>query len=294
MNHKFKVNYEKCTKCGVCIENCPTKALDFDDYKSPKMNKPKNCMKCQHCLAICPVGAISIMDKNPDNSNEIKQINSEDILNLIQSRRSIRNYKQENASKETIQKLKDMLNFVPTGKNNHNLHFSFIEDIDVMDDFRSKVNKKIIEFFNKKPMKFLSKQFSKYEKLKLAIEKGKDVIFRGAPHLVVVSAPIDSPCPHQDGIIALSYFELYANSLNLGTCWCGYAHRVIKMFSEFSEYLQIPKGYVPIYVMLFGYKNIEYKRTIQPNPYSFTTIEKQDIEIDILTKIKRTFWNLIK
>ena len=59
MNHKFKVDYQKCIKCGQCIENCPTKALEYDDYKSPKMEKPKNCMKCQHCFAICPVGAIS-------------------------------------------------------------------------------------------------------------------------------------------------------------------------------------------------------------------------------------------
>ena len=63
MNHNFKVNYEKCVKCGLCIENCPTRALEYDDYKSPKMERAKNCMKCQHCLAICPVGAISIMDK---------------------------------------------------------------------------------------------------------------------------------------------------------------------------------------------------------------------------------------
>ena len=46
--------------------------------------------------------------------------------------------------------------------------------------------------------------------------------------------------------------------------------------------------------MLFGYKDIEYKRAIQPNPYTFTTIQKQEIEVDILTKIKRTFWNLLK
>ena len=71
MNHKFEVNYGKCVKCGLCIENCPTKALNYDDYKTPKMEKPKNCMECQHCFAICPVGAISIMGKNPDKSNSL-------------------------------------------------------------------------------------------------------------------------------------------------------------------------------------------------------------------------------
>ncbi|MBQ8635048.1 nitroreductase family protein [bacterium] len=294
MNHKFKVDYERCIKCGLCIENCPTKALASDDYKSPKMEKPKNCMKCQHCFALCPVGAISIMDKNPDESQPIKNINPDDVLNLIQSRRSIRKYKQENVDTATIQKLKDMLNYVPTGKNNHKLHFSFIENIDVMNDFRAKVNTRVVNFLNKKPVKILSEKLSTLSKMRDAILKGNDVIFRGAPHLVVACAPIDSSCPQQDGVIALSYFELYANSLGLGTCWCGYAHRIIKMFSEFSEYLQVPDGYIPIYVMLFGYKDIEYKRTTQPNPYTFTTVEAQELEQDILTKIKRFFWNFAR
>ncbi|MBQ4646772.1 MAG: nitroreductase family protein [Candidatus Gastranaerophilales bacterium] len=294
MNHKFKVDYQKCIKCGQCIENCPTKALEYDDYKSPKMEKPKNCMKCQHCFAICPVGAISIMEKNPDDSASIRQINSDDVLNLIQSRRSIRKYKQENVNRETIQKLKDMLNYVPTGKNNHALHFSFIEDIGVMNDFRGKVNTAIVNFFNKKPVQFLSEKFSKFEKMKNAILEGNDVIFRGAPHLVVVSAPVDSSCPQQDGIIALSYFELYANSLGLGTCWCGYAHAILKMFPEFIEYLQVPKGYIPIYVMLFGNKDIEYKRTTQPSPYTFTTVERQELEVGLFDKAKRVFWNIIR
>lgn len=294
MNHNFKVDYEKCIKCGLCIDNCPTKAIACDEYKSPKMENPKNCMKCQHCLTLCPVGAISILDKNPNDSALVKQINSDDILNLIQSRRSIRNYKQENVNPEIIQKLKDMLNFVPTGKNNHSLHFSFIEDIEVMDEFRIKVNNAIINFLNSKPIKFLSEKFKKFEKMQKAILDGNDVIFRGAPHLVVACAPVNSSCPQQDGVIALSYFELYANSLGLGTCWCGYAQAVLKFFPEFCEYLQIPKGYAPIYVMLFGYKNIEHKRVIQPKPYTFTKVEKQEIEVDFLTKVKRFFWNIIR
>ena len=294
MNHKFKVDYDRCVKCRQCVENCPTKALAFDHYNSPKMDKPNNCMLCQHCLAICPTAAISILDKNPDDSAEIRQINPDDVLNLIQSRRSIRKYKQENVDKETIQKLKDMLNYVPTGKNNHSLCFSFIEDRRVMSDFRSKVNEAIIDFFNKKPVKFLSEKFAKFAHMKNAIEKGNDVIFRNAPHLVTVSAPINSSCPNQDGIIALSYFELYANSLGLGTCWCGYAHAILKMFPEFVEYLQVPQGYQPIYVMLFGYKDIEYKRATQPNSYTFKTIEQQELEVDFLTKLKRTFWNFIR
>ena len=294
MNHKFEINQEKCTKCSLCIDNCPTKALSKDENEYPIMKNSFACMECQHCLAICPNKAVSIMGKNPEDSSEIKEINSDDILNLIQSRRSIRKYKQINVSKDTIQKLKDMLNYVPTGKNNHKLHFSFIEDIEVMNDFRKKTYSSLINFLNHKPIKFLSEKFKKFIKQKEAILNGEDIIFRTAPHLVVVNAPINSSCPNQDGIIALSYFELYAHSLKLGTCWCGYAHAILKMFPHLCEYLQVPEGYQPIYVMLFGYPDIKYQRTTQPNPYSFTTIEKHEIESNFLNKFKRILWNFLR
>ena len=83
-------------------------------------------------------------DKNPDDSEKVFAQNPDMILNLIQTRRSVRKYKQENVSPETIQKLKDMLKWVPTGCNYHRLHFSFIDDINVMNKFRNHVNEKII------------------------------------------------------------------------------------------------------------------------------------------------------
>lgn len=294
MKHKFNVDEEKCIRCGLCTEDCLTGAIEKNENGIPEMKNPLSCIKCQHCFAICPKGAISILDKNPKDSFEIKNRNPDDILNLIQSRRSIRKFKKENVSKETIEKLKSMLNYVPTGCNNHKLQFSFIEDIDVMDDFRLKVNSKLISLMTKKPFSSLLNKLNKFSKYKDAFLNGEDIIYRNAPHMVVVSAPVDSPCPNQDGIIALSYFELYANSLGLGTLWCGFAQYVLKMFPSFCDYLQIPKGYMPIYVMLFGYSNIEYRRTIQPEPYIFTTIEKNEPEKSILSNIKRIFWNFIR
>ena len=128
MNKKFKVDLEKCSKCGLCAKDCLSGAIEIID-DTPKMVYPLKCIKCQHCLAICPSKAISILDKSPLNSEEIKQVNSDEILNLIKSRRSTRNYKKINVSKDTLEKLKTMLNYTPTGCNNHKLHFSFIEDI---------------------------------------------------------------------------------------------------------------------------------------------------------------------
>lgn len=288
----FTVNAEKCTHCGLCIKDCMANCLKFNSEKIPtfRAKAEKICIKCQHCMAICPTGAISILGKDPKNSDNIKEnYNSEELLNLIKSRRSFRNYKKENINKETLLKLKEMLNYAPTGVNDHSLHFSFIDDIDIMEDFRDKVNKKLIHAFTKTPIKHVAGKFAKYKKM---ILKGDDIVFRGAPHMVVVSTSLNSPCPAIDPVIALSYFELYAQSLGVGTLWCGLAQFCIQLFPELSEELEIPQNYKASYVMLFGTPKIKYARTIQPNAFSMVSVQSGfNKKIDIIQKVKRFFWN---
>ena len=48
--------------------------------------------------------------------------------------------------------------------------------------------------------------------IKLWEEKGIDTIFRGAPHLLIATAPVELPTPLADCLIALSYFELFAQA----------------------------------------------------------------------------------
>ena len=190
----------------------------------------------------------------------------------------------------TLQKLKDMLKYAPTGRNVHKLHFSTIENIEVMEDFKKLTYKKVKKLLASPCGNLISKKFNRYKK---AIENGKDILFRGAPHLIVVSAPQEESCAEQDGIIALSYLELYAQSLGVGTVWCGLVQYCLKAFPELCEYLGIPKDNRPIYVMLFGPTDLKYTRTVQPNEYKINSIkEKQHIpKISLIKKIKRFIFN---
>lgn len=288
----FKVDKDKCIHCGLCQKDCSPKIIELDSENFPtiKSENESHCMKCQHCLAICPVGAISIFGKNPEKSHQCDNFpQSEQVLNLIQSRRSFRDYRQENLDSDRLEKLKDMLKYAPTGRNIHKLHFSIIDDIEVMNDFRATTYDKVKKVLASPCGNLISKKFGRYKK---AIENGKDLLFRGAPHMIVVSAPPEQSCAEQDGVIALSYFELYAQSLGVGTVWCGLVQACLKAFPELCEYINIPKGYRPIYVMLFGATDLKYTRTVQPNEYEITSVVKKDIsKISLIQKIKRHFWN---
>ena len=285
----IEIDKKKCVQCGLCVKDCISECIQMDEENYPKMTHPARCLKCQHCLAICPKGALSFNGKNPKDS---EAVNYDDLLTLIKSRRSIRHFNNDEIPEETFEKLKEMLHYVPTGCNSHALHFSIVEKREVMDVIRSKVNKNLIKAISNPVFSTVGKKFIHYKE---ALEKGEDIIFRGAPHIVVVSSPITAPCAPQDPIIALSYLELYAQHLGLGTCWCGYGEICVKIFPEISEILEIPRGYVPIYTMLLGIPDVKYARTIQPEQYMISEIRNY-IPKDscIFCRIKRFVTNFLR
>ena len=94
-----------------------------------------------------------------------------------------------------------------------------------------------------------------------------DVLFRGAPHFVVTSAPRNVATPQVDCIIALSYFELLANARGVATVWDGLAYWTLtELVPEASEWLGIPNDHVIGYCMAFGLPKFPFQRTVQHTP----------------------------
>jgi len=56
---KHSVDSEKCISCGICIDNCPVEAIDFDTEQKAKIDQEK-CISCSKCISVCPVDAIAI------------------------------------------------------------------------------------------------------------------------------------------------------------------------------------------------------------------------------------------
>lgn len=291
---EIKIDKDKCVKCGACIKDCITYSLESDTEGFAKVREDGEslCISCQHCFSICPVGAISIDDKKPEDAFEVNYSNPEEILSLIRSRKSIRQFKEEEFSPEIMQKIKEMLPYIPTGCNYDSLHFSFVESRNIMDKIRKYTIEKILKIISNK---FTAKYAGKFVRFKEAFECGEDVIYRNAPHMIVVSASIKAPCANIDPIIALSYIELYAQSLGVGTCWCGFAQACLKIMPKLSSVLRIPDGYKPVYAMLLGMPAVKYHRTTLPKPFPIAEIKDNDLkDMTLVEKAKRLFLNFIR
>ena len=53
-----KIDGEKCTGCGLCVDACPVEAISLENDKA-KVDAEK-CVDCGQCVEECPNEAISI------------------------------------------------------------------------------------------------------------------------------------------------------------------------------------------------------------------------------------------
>jgi nitroreductase/NAD-dependent dihydropyrimidine dehydrogenase PreA subunit len=261
---KFTIDKQECTKCGFCVNDCPAGIINMNTvYPAIATEQEAACFKCQHCLAVCPTGAISILGNNPENSQPLKgNLPDPDRLEtLIKGRRSVRQYRDENLAPELIQRLLDVAWHAPTGHNARRVRFTVIDDKEVMAKFREGAMQGLMRVVreNRLPagMNFVA------ELVRLWEEHRVDTVFRGAPHLIVASAPKFGATSEADCLIALSYFELFAQSLGVGTVWDGIAKLTFnELVPELRKTLGIPDRHLIGYAVAFGKPAVNYHRTV--------------------------------
>ncbi|MDO9528531.1 MAG: DUF362 domain-containing protein [Syntrophales bacterium] len=53
------LNREECTRCGICVDSCPTGAATISGDEYPEYDLEK-CIGCAQCIALCPQLALKI------------------------------------------------------------------------------------------------------------------------------------------------------------------------------------------------------------------------------------------
>ncbi len=264
----FMVDKQLCTQCGQCASDCPMHIIDIpEDGPRIAPEKEDRCLRCQHCLAICPTGAVSIAGIDPKNSTPIKDRlpDADQLETLIRARRSIRQFKQENIDRSILQRLLDVAASAPTGKNSQSVRFTVIHDVQKLSQFCDVVmaglGQRVREGQLPPGTEFVASLYHVWE------EQHLDLVFRDAPHLLVASASKTGVSPQPDCFIALTTFDLFAQTLGVGTLWCGFVKFLINdLMPEFQQHLGIPEDHVIGYVMMFGYPAVHYTRTTQRGP----------------------------
>jgi nitroreductase/NAD-dependent dihydropyrimidine dehydrogenase PreA subunit len=270
---QFYIDEERCTQCGECAEDCPAGVISMDEY--PKITNEEGCYRCQHCLAVCPTGAVSVLGRTPDESTELtgNMPDADRLETLIKGRRSVRRYNGKDLDPAMIDELLDIANHAPTGVNAQAVLFTVVKKGAVMKELLEEVMAQLtkLQEEGKLPEGLVEQYIG--GAVKAWREDGKDIIFRGAPHLLITSAPKAAPCPVQDTHIALTTFQLMAHARGVGTVWDGMVMMALSLCPGLSARLGIPDNHTVGYAMVFGEPAVEYHRTVQRGPTKVNVVK---------------------
>lgn len=260
----FKIDEQRCIRCGACAADCPVRIITLESgLPSIVASKVENCIECQHCFAVCPTAALSILAQDPDQGLQLlgNRPTPEQMETLIKGRRSVRRYRDENLPDELIQRILDVAWQAPTGVNGRGVLLTVIDDKETLKRFREEAYSGLADLIAAGRLPEKRAKLAKF--VSLWQEKGIDVLFRNAPHLVIASAPRASTTPLADCLITLSYFELFAQTLDVGTLWNGFIQWTVdELVPRLQGQLGIPPDHLVGYAMLFGRPQVRYFRVV--------------------------------
>jgi nitroreductase/NAD-dependent dihydropyrimidine dehydrogenase PreA subunit len=280
-----EIDKNRCVGCGACIEVCPDQTISLQDEYAEISGK--KCMACGHCVAVCPETAISldIIDESlgfQSFKEELQWMNFEDgdtaqLVRLMRSRRSCRNYSTKPVLKEILEDLVKIGTTAPSGTNSQPWTFLCLTERDQVKEFGAQV----ADFYrrlNQKAanplLRFLSRIFlhdtlgryykKYYHSIKRGLDEwedqGVDRLFHGATAVILVGGKTTASCPAEDGLLATQNILLAAHTMGLGTCLIGFAVEALKHDRKLREYIQLPKDEAIYAVIGLGYPAEQYQK----------------------------------
>jgi nitroreductase len=234
-----------CIACGQCVAGCPNEALDNDD--APRSGQ-----------ILC---------------REIPVINPETAMQFLRSRRSIRNFRDEPVTREKIRQVLDIARIAPTACNSQGVSYLVIDSKEIL----RKITRVTVEWADHELSSGSPMAASHYAAHTASLvdmyrSTETDVVLRDAPVLIIGIADKNSmPGGRDNTYLAFAYAQLFAQSLNLGTCWAGlFEYCASSECQALLELLDLPDNKVVTSGMMIGYPKYSYYQLVERNPLEIT------------------------
>ena len=163
----------------------------------------------------------------------------------IAGRRSIRKYRDMAVPGEIINKLLNAGVWAPSGMNSQPWHFTVIE------------NREIINKLSRRTKELVTKNMPLPESLQKAFKSDNDVVFYGAPLLILISVQKKDEWRTVNlldcGLAAENMF-LAAYQAGLGSCFIGFA-AFLNQDPKVLADIGIPEDHELVASLIFGYPN---------------------------------------
>jgi len=271
-----------CKKCGTCALCCPMAVFVKEGKDSvPEAVHEDFCINCGHCVAVCPQGALSRTDYPQGTINPINQKlipDAEQVIELLRTRRSTRQFADKPVEKDLIEKIIDGARYAPSAHNVQSTEFVVVQDKAILN--------KIIELtalYLDRISEKASEQVSvdnkvsagqhlllSFQRVAKAHESGADWILHDAPVLLVFHAHKSGLMADINANLALQNASLVAHSMGLGSVYTGFITAACKQDSSISNLLSLPENHRIYSALALGYPRFKYNKWIQRRPPRIT------------------------
>jgi nitroreductase/NAD-dependent dihydropyrimidine dehydrogenase PreA subunit len=268
----FQVNRKTCARDGICAACCPAQiiALTEEGYPQPAEGAEELCIRCGHCVAVCPTASLSHREMPVEHCPpmDLSLIpGPEQCEHFFRARRSIRTYKDEIPDPDRIQRIIEMARYAPTGHNTQCVEWTVIGDRSELNSLAELVVDWMRWMIQNMPQMASAVHM---DKTIARWDEGEDVIFRGAPMLILAHANKDLPPAPAACTIATAYLELAATTVGLGGCWAGYFMAAAGYHQPLQEALPLPEGNKCYAALMIGRPRYSYQRLPLRKPPSIT------------------------
>jgi nitroreductase/NAD-dependent dihydropyrimidine dehydrogenase PreA subunit len=275
---------EKCTGCGLCVEECPAFVFEMTDNKASVV-RGDWCIGCGHCGAVCPEGAVrheaSALGKGP-RPGPGPAIAPEQLMLLLRERRSVRSYRDKPVPKKVLERIIEGGRYAPTGSNNQNVRYEVLTAPAQIDQLRGMViafYERIFRwvrgrfgafllslFAGRRIVEKLRESIPKVEHVKELMNQGEDCLFYHAPAVMVVHAESWDTCSAFNCSAALYNCSLIAHTLGIGCCFNGYLESAANNDRRIKKWLGIPRDHRCYGAMTLGYQKTPYQHLVERDP----------------------------
>jgi nitroreductase/ferredoxin len=279
------IDAQKCIGCELCVKVCPSDTISMQDGIARVTGD--RSLQCGHCMAVCPVDAVrvdgidphSLIFENFDLKNRWLPHGDFDTAHLVQlmaSRRSCRNYTDQAVDRSILADLVKIGTTAPSSTNCQKWTFTLLADRSSVNGFGQRfglffkrLNRLAEKRLLRKGLKLIGKpalydyyrQFYRSVKDGLAEYElhGRDLLFHGAPAVIVVATRPGGSGRMEDALLATQNILLAAHSMGLGTCLIGFAVEAMKNDATLQQFIGIPVGETVCSVIALGFPDEQYE-----------------------------------
>lgn len=240
------INGDKCVGCSLCVKDCPGACLYLEDGKAHVHDS--GCIECGHCYAICPQGAVSLSGYECSDEPVVPmtELDSGLLLSALRSRRSIRQFTDQDVEKDKIRQILEAGRYSPTGGNSQRVSFTILGS-------KQKEAEAICLNLFRKGQKIGSSIAAPLKRIDIT----DSFFFKGAPLVIIVSAGNSV-----DAGLASSYMEIMAESLGLGVLYSGFFIACTRFSRKLRNLIKLPRGQKAVTCMVIGYPAVRYQRIV--------------------------------